>query len=42
MELDWVKINGRKFAPVEYRDLKGELRPCYQLTKTDTVASFFR
>ena len=34
MEPAWVKVNGRKFALVEYQDKKGELRPCYQLTKT--------
>ena len=37
MEPAWVKVNGRKFALVEYRDLKGELRPCYQLTKTECL-----
>ena len=34
MEPAWEKVNGRKFALVEYRDKKGELRPCYSLTKT--------
>lgn len=34
MEPAWVKVNGRKFAPVDYRDQKGEFRSCYQLTKT--------
>lgn len=33
MEPAWVKINGRNFALVEYRDAKGEMRPMYQLTK---------
>ena len=33
LEPAWVKVNGRKFALVEYQDKKGELRPCYQLTK---------
>ena len=37
MEPAWEKVNGRKFALVEYRDLKGELRPCYQLTKTECL-----
>ena len=37
MESAWEKVNGRKFALVEYRDKKGELRPCYSLTKTDTT-----
>ncbi|EAH8188243.1 phage regulatory protein [Campylobacter jejuni] len=26
-------FNGRNFSPVKYKDLKGELRPAYQLTK---------
>jgi len=33
MEQAWEKINGRKFTLVEYKDEKGEYRPCYQLTK---------
>ena len=37
MEPAWVKVNGRKFALVEYRDQKGELRPCYSLTKTECL-----
>ena len=37
MEPAWVKVNGRKFALVEYQDKKGELRPCYQLTKTECL-----
>ena len=37
MEPAWMKVNGRKFALVEYRDQKGELRPCYQLTKTECL-----
>ena len=32
-----MKVNGRKFALVEYKDMKGELRPCYQLTKTECL-----
>ena len=37
MEPAWEKVNGRKFALVEYRDKKGELRPCYSLTKTECL-----
>lgn len=37
MEPAWEKINGRKFALVEYADEKGEKRPCYQLTKTECL-----
>ncbi|WP_231480167.1 Rha family transcriptional regulator [Prevotella sp. P6B4] len=37
MEPAWVKVNGTKFGLVEYRDKKGELRPCYQLTKIETL-----
>jgi len=37
MEPSWEKVNGCKFALVEYRDKKGELRPCYQLTKTECL-----
>ena len=37
MEPAWVKVNGRNFALVEYQDKKGELRPCYQLTKTECL-----
>ena len=37
MEPAWEKVNGCKFALVEYRDKKGELRPCYQLTKTECL-----
>ena len=37
MEPAWEKINGCKFALVEYTDKKGELRPCYQLTKTECL-----
>ena len=31
MEPAWVKVNGRSFALVEYKDAKGETRPCYEL-----------
>lgn len=37
MEPAWEKVNGRKFALVEYKDTKGELRPCYSLTKLETL-----
>ena len=37
MEPAWEKVNGLKFQLVEYRDQKGELRPCYQLTKTECL-----
>ena len=31
MEPAWVKVNGRNFTLVEYKDAKGENRPCYEL-----------
>jgi phage antirepressor YoqD-like protein len=31
------KVNGTKFGLVDYRDKKGESRPCYQLTKTECL-----
>jgi phage regulator Rha-like protein len=37
MEPAWEKVNGGNFSLVEYRDKKGELRPCYQLTKTECL-----
>ena len=37
MEEAWVKVNGRKFALVEYKDAKGEMRPCYSLGKTECL-----
>ena len=37
MEDAWVKVNGRKFALVEYKDAKGEMRPCYSLSKTECL-----
>ena len=37
MEPAWEKVNGRKFALVEYKDAKGQLRPCYSLTKTECL-----
>ena len=37
MEPAWMKVNGSNFRLVEYRDKKGELRPCYMLTKTECL-----
>ena len=37
MEPAWEKINGLKFELVDYEDQKGELRPCYWLTKTECI-----
>lgn len=37
MEPAWEKINGRKFALVDYIDKKGESRPCYSLTKEECL-----
>ena len=37
MEPAWEKVNGCKFALVEYQDKKGEFRPCYQPTKTECL-----
>ena len=37
MEPAWKKINGGNFSLVEYRDHKGEFRPCYSLTKTECL-----
>ena len=37
MEPAWLKVNGRHFALVEYKDSKGELRPCYSLTKAECL-----
>ena len=37
MEPAWVEVNGGKFSLVDYRDAKGEFRPCYQLTKTECL-----
>ena len=37
MEPAWVKVNGGNFSLVNYRDQKGELRPCYSLTKTECL-----
>ena len=37
MEPAWEKVNGGNFSRVEYKDAKGEMRPCYQLTKTECL-----
>ena len=37
MEPAWVKVNGSNFRLDEYQDKKGELRPCYSLTKTECL-----
>lgn len=37
MEPAWTKVNGGKFSLVEYKDSKGQLRPMYQLTKTECL-----
>jgi phage regulator Rha-like protein len=37
MEEAWMKVNGGKFSLVDYKDAKGELRPCYSLTKTECL-----
>ena len=37
MEPVWEKINGSKFRLVQYRDRKGEMRPEYVLTKTESL-----
>ena len=37
MEPAWEKVNGLKFQLVEYQDQKGELRPCYSLTKIECL-----
>jgi len=37
MEEAWEKVNGSKFGLVNYRDQKGELRPCYSLSKTECL-----
>ena len=37
MEPAWEKVNGSKFGLVEYKDQKGQLRPCYMLTKKECL-----
>lgn len=37
MESAWEKVNEGKFSLVEYMDAKGEKRPMYELTKTESL-----
>lgn len=37
MEKAWLQVNGRNFALVDYQDQKGEHRPCYSLTKKESL-----
>ncbi len=37
MEQAWVKVNGGNFSLVDYMDSKGELRPCYSLSKMECL-----
>ena len=37
MEAAWVKVNGLGFKLVNYQDQKGETRPCYSLTKRESL-----
>ena len=37
MEPAWLKVNERHFELVEYKDSKGEFRPCYSLTKAECL-----
>ena len=37
MEPAWEKIAGLKFELGSYEDANGQLRPCYQLTKTECL-----
>lgn len=37
MEPAWEKINGRKFELVDYKDEKGETRPCFSLNKEECL-----
>lgn len=37
MEKAWLQVNGRNFALVDYQDQKGEYRPCYSLTKKESL-----
>jgi phage antirepressor YoqD-like protein len=37
MEPAWEEVNGGKFSRVEYKDAKGEMRPCFELTKTECL-----
>ena len=37
MEPAWEKVNGLKIQLIEYQDLRGRMKPCYQLTKTECL-----
>lgn len=37
MEAAWIKVNGLGFKLVNYQDQKGETRPCYSLTKRESL-----
>ncbi len=37
MEPAWEKVNGSKFGLIEYTDLRGRLKPCYSLSKTECL-----
>ena len=37
MEADWVKVAGSKFGLGSYQDVNNQERPCYFLTKTQTL-----
>ena len=37
MEPGWEKVAGRKFALGSYKDANGQLRPCYNLSKTECL-----
>ena len=37
MEPAWEKVHGSKFGLIEYKDRLGRIKPCYQLTKTETL-----
>ncbi|SHK56775.1 phage regulatory protein, rha family [Xylanibacter ruminicola] len=37
MEPAWEKVHGLKFELIEYKDRLGRIKPCYSLTKTETL-----
>ena len=37
MEPAWEKVNGGNFSHVKYKDAKGEMRPCFELTKIECL-----
>ena len=37
MEPAWEKVNGGNFSRGEYKDAKGEMRPAFELTKTECL-----